>query len=102
MLQVNVFLHCGVDMVFGSFVINRAAAFHIAKTLDMNVLDTSDETPLIVASKNGDLQTVCELMENECLDVNLSDCIGRTPLYFACSKNHFHVVEKLVNHPNID
>jgi ankyrin repeat protein len=81
-------------MVFGSSVINRAA-FDIAKTLDMSNLDTSDETPLTVASENGDLQTVCKLMENKSLDVNLSHSIGRTPLYFACSK-------KLVNHPNID
>jgi hypothetical protein len=48
---------------------NRAA-FHIAKPLDMNVhIDTLDETPLIVASCNGNLQTVCELMENESVDV---------------------------------
>jgi ankyrin repeat protein len=89
-------------MVFGSSVINRAA-FPIAKPLDMNVnIDASDETPLIVASCNSDLQTVCELMENESLDVNLSDSSGRTPLYFACKRNHFHIVEKLINHPNID
>ena len=81
---------------------NRAA-FHIAKPLAMNVgSNTSDETPFIVASCDGNLQTVCELMENESLDVNLSDSCGRTPLYFACTKNHFHLVEKLVNHPNID
>ena len=64
--------------------------------------DETDETPLIVASRDGNLQTVCELMENERLDVNLSDRGGRTPLYFVCTKNHFQVVEKLVNHPNID
>ena len=53
---------CGVDIDFGSSVMNRAA-FHIAKPLDMNVnSNTSDETPLIVASCDGDLQTVCELM----------------------------------------
>ena len=61
-----------------------------------------NEAPLILASWYGNLQTVCELMENECLDVNVSDISGRTPLYCACFNNHFHVVEKLVNHPNID
>ena len=81
---------------------NRAT-FNSAKPLDMNVnRNTLDETPLIVASRDGDLQTVCKLMENESLDVNLSDSSGRTSLYFACKRNHFHVVEKLINHPNID
>ena len=41
-------------------------------------------------------------MEDKCLDVNLSDRFGRTPLYFACSENHFSVVEKLLKQPNID
>ena len=79
----------------------NCAAFHIAKTLDMNVnsntLDETDETPLIVASRDGNLRTVCELMGNKSLDVNLSDSGGRTSLYLACTKNHFEVVEKLVN-----
>ena len=69
------FLYCGVDMVFGSSDINRAS-FDIAKTLDMNILDTSDEAPLIVVSSSGDLQRACELMENESLGVNLSDSSG--------------------------
>ena len=44
---------CGVDIVFGSSIMNRAA-FHIAKPLDMNVnSNTSDDTPLIVASRDG-------------------------------------------------
>ena len=41
-------------------------------------------------------------MEDESLDINLSDRFGRTPLYFACSNNQFSVVEKLLKHPNID
>ena len=40
-------------------------------------------------------------MEDKSLDVNLSDRFGRTPLYFACSNNHFSAVEKLLKHPNI-
>ena len=89
---------CGVDIVFGSSVINRAAS-HIAKPFDMNVnsntSDETDETPLIVASCDGDLRTVCELMENESLDVNLSDSGGRTPLYFAYTKYHFQVTRSV-------
>ena len=59
-------------------------------------------TPLCHACYYGNLQTVCENMEDESLDVNLSDRFGRTPLFFACSENHFSVVEKLLKHPNID
>ena len=40
--------------------------------------------------------------EDESLDVNLTGLFGRTPLYCACSNNHFSVVEKLLKHPNID
>ena len=59
-------------------------------------------TQLCDACCFGDLQTVCKLMEDQSLDVNLSDRFGHTPLYFACSNNQFSVVEKLLKHSNLD
>ena len=72
--------------------------FTLQSPFDMN----GNEAPLILASWYSNLQTVCELTENESLDVNVSDISGSTPFYCACTNNHFHVDEKLVNHPNIN
>ena len=69
---------------------------------NVNIATTTvvdDETPLIAASRNGDLQTVCDLMYNKNLDVNLPDDIGCTPLYYATTNNHFHVVQELIEQP---
>jgi ankyrin repeat protein len=59
-------------------------------------------TPLCDACCYGDLQTVCKLMEDESVDVNLSDWVGHTPLFFACRNNKLSVVRTLLKHPNID
>ena len=56
------------------------------------------ETPLIVASREGDLETVRELMKNEKLDVNLHDRYKSTPLLHASLNNHWEVVQELLKH----
>ena len=60
------------------------------------------ETPLIVASRDGNLETVRELMKNEKLDVNLHDRYKSTPLLYVSLNYHWEVVQELLKHHKID
>jgi hypothetical protein len=52
---------------------------------------------LLVASIEGDYETVCRLLK-EGANVNYADNYGITPLYVASQNGHFEVVRELLVH----
>ncbi|XP_062579265.1 uncharacterized protein LOC134241211 [Saccostrea cucullata] len=58
-------------------------------------LDKEMYTPLVAASKGGDVRLIEELVKAGA-DVNLQDGEGNTPSVSACKEGHLSVVEKLV------
>jgi len=61
----------------------------------------SQEARFIEAAKDGDYDTVNELLR-ESVDVNAQSGLGRAPLYWTCLKNHGDIVRQLLANPRID
>lgn len=62
---------------------------------DLNLRDSSGQTPLLWAVK-GDHEAAVKLLVEKGADVNLADSSGRTPLFWAAEKGHEAVVKLLV------
>lgn len=58
-----------------------------------------DQTPLIIASKNGHLDCVRALLSHHLTLMNLAGKYGRSALSFACSAGHKEIVQMLLSHP---
>ena len=58
--------------------------------------------PLHVASQQGDVDKVKELLEHGKYSVNSTDSLGRSPLYHACVGGHLNVVRVLVSEYKAD
>lgn len=63
---------------------------------DVNLQDSSGQTPLGYAAKNKDIQTVFFLVDNGA-DVNIQDPSGQTPLFYAAKNNDIHTIFFLVD-----
>ncbi|KAJ3658212.1 hypothetical protein Zmor_009965 [Zophobas morio] len=62
---------------------------------EVNFVNDSDETPLLMASRNG-YATVVEYLVKCGAKINIGDYLDETPLHGASSKGHEKVVEYLV------
>ena len=83
-----------------------ALAAHLADGVDVNaVSQMAHANALTEAAKAGAVDTVRMLLEQPSIDVNIEDLtLGRTPLYWACSKGdaeHADVALLLLDHPKI-
>jgi ankyrin repeat protein len=71
---------------------------------DANICDKTDNSPLIVASKEGHAQIVTKLLLQENTDINKRGNIGWTALFYACFNGNEDVVDVLLDanaDPNI-
>ena len=62
-----------------------------------NLRDISGNTPLYVASQNGDLECVKLIIETS-VDLNMTNESNRTALHIACINGHKGIVEYLLTH----
>jgi len=58
-------------------------------------------TPLHCAAKQGDTRIAGTILQDERVDVNAEDHLGRTPLYIACEWYNKEVVDMLLRTPGI-
>ena len=71
-------------------------------SMDINYVQ-DDKTPLFMASQNGHLGVVKEILSHPQTDVNKGHIAeGTTPLHTASQNGHLDVVKELLAHPNID
>jgi len=65
----------------------------VSKGMDVDLSNKLGETPLMIASINGDLPLVQTLVSKK---KALLDHIGWTPLHYACSKGQLEVAQYLI------
>ena len=63
------------------------------KTTDVDLSNKHGETPLMIASIDGNLPVVKALVQQR---KALIDHVGWTPLHYACAKGHFDVAQYLL------
>lgn len=63
------------------------------KATDVDLSNKSGETPLMMASIDGNLPLVKTLVQQRKAQI---DHIGWTPLHYACAKGHFEVAQYLI------
>ncbi|KAI2497246.1 hypothetical protein MHU86_17253 [Fragilaria crotonensis] len=70
---------------------------------NVNAQDSYGATALYIASQNGHLEVVRELLQHDNVDVNLQ-CTddGATALIMASQNGHLEVVRALLQHSNVD
>ncbi len=68
----------------------------------MNGGCSEQNTPLILASREGHLQEVDELLKHSQLNVNAKNHVGATALIIATQRGHSEVVRKLLMDPKVD
>ena len=61
-----------------------------------------DQIPLLAASQFGRLDCVRLLLEDDRVDINALDSVGRSALFLATAGNHLDVVKRLLAHKDID
>lgn len=76
---------------------NYALKTMIAKGIDINQADFSQNTPLLVAAKIGDRLIVETLLAHKA-DPNITNRAGATALMIAAKYGHSHVIEQLLLH----
>ena len=64
------------------------------KATDVDLSNKSGETPLMIASINGDLPVVKALVLQRKAQI---DHIGWTPLHYACARGHLEVAQFLIS-----
>lgn len=69
----------------------------VSNGTDINQVDRSKNTPLMVAAKIGDRLIVETLLKNEA-DPNITNGAGATALMIAAKYGHSHVIENLLLH----
>lgn len=70
-------------------------SFLLEKKVNVDVLDSEDQTPLMRASLHGHLSVVTTLLNNGA-DVNQQDAFKRTSLHWAMYENHLDIVKELI------
>jgi ankyrin repeat protein len=64
---------------------------------NVNALGKNGHTPLMDAAKEGDLETVLDLLRRGA-EVNGRSNKGKTPLHYAAAHGHVEVVKQLITH----
>ena len=62
----------------------------------INATDSFGKTPLLYASRRGDLEAVKSLIDNGA-DVNISDSMRRSPLHMAARSRSIPIIKSLMN-----
>lgn len=75
--------------------LKAAAALIKAKDIDFDKANPAGETPLMMASLQGELDMVKLMVDDMEAEVNKT---GWTPLHYACTTGHNDVVKYLVDH----
>ncbi len=71
--------------------------------LFLNVNETDNKnTPLIIATKNGNEEIVTLLLAQEKIDPNYKDINGKTALFFAAVNGHDTLFKRILHHPLCD
>jgi len=60
------------------------------------------ETQLLGACSNGNVEEIKQLLNNEQINLNKTNNLGRTPLYNACENGHIEIVRLLLNDIRVD
>lgn len=60
-------------------------------------LEQNDQVPLVVAAQTGDIDAVCQLIENPDIDLNTAGLHEETALHMACAVGYPDIVTFLVN-----
>ena len=74
----------------------------LAAGADVNKADNDGDTPLWIASSQGDVEVVKLLLAAPGIDVNLANNNGATPLFTASQEGRAEVVKLLLAAPGID
>ena len=64
--------------------------------IDVNIIDSSGNTPLIFAASSGNL-TMVSLLINRGASIQSSTMNGTTPLHAACQEGHYKIVQFLID-----
>ena len=73
------------------------------ETIDVNVQDDQDRTPLFLAARNGHADCVKRLLSQTNINPNIPDCFGDTPLLAALAYTHADCARLLLTQAdNID
>ena len=67
-----------------------------SRASDVNQAENNGATPLFIASQEGHVDVVRQLLLREDADVNLAENNGATPLYIASQEGHVDVVRQLL------
>src|SRR3990172_11575759 len=59
-------------------------------------------TPLMLAARSGNIETVKELLQTKDCDLNRMNKYGRNALMLAVENNRIEIVKALMEHPDID
>ncbi|AXI24568.1 Ankyrin repeats containing protein [Cardinium endosymbiont of Sogatella furcifera] len=70
--------------------------------IDVNAQSKDHRTPLHIASYNGNVKMVQELLKIGDINVNLQECRGWTPAHLAVYQSHIEVVQALLQSGKID
>ena len=62
-----------------------------------NIADNEDETPLLAAARSGLTSVIQQLVKQESVDVNVSDCGGWTPLHESSTRGDTIMTQTLLN-----
>ena len=88
------------DKVPGLVIALRESSFAVVHVLlshpelDVNILTTEDESPLMLAALKGNYEICLKLIEREA-DVNKT---GWTPLHYAATGGHVKLIQLLLDH----
>jgi ankyrin repeat protein len=84
----------GLTMALADSALHAAEALLAAPGIDVNFLNSDDESPLMYAALNGHLALAKKLIELDA-DVNKT---GWTPLHYAATKGHVEMMRLLLDH----
>ena len=70
---------------------------NLSKGADVNSANATGLTPLIVATRSGQIDAV-QLLVNRNADIDFVDHLGMTALHAACSDGHFEIAKFLLEH----
>lgn len=92
------YAQAGFDLMQAAYSgdLNKLKAI-LDSDVDINMRDSSDSTPLMLAVSRGHMQVVRELLAHGA-DINLQNSYGWTPLMLAKANHHAEIVSLLISH----
>lgn len=92
-------------LLFQAVSLNAPAAIKVLlqePSIDVNAVDSNNQTPLILAADAGYPECIIELLKAKNIDVNRSGQEDRTPLMHAAAKDHLQCVYSLLEAPSLN